>query len=263
MNKNNTSPWAWIPTLYFAQGLPYVVAMTVSVIMYKRMGISNTDIALYTSWLYLPWVIKPFWSPFVDLLKTKRWWVVIMQLLIGAGLAGVAFLIPMPFFFQATLAVFWLIAFSSATHDIAADGFYMLALDSPQQSFFVGIRSTFYRIAMISGQGLLIILAGAMERITGDIKLSWSITFFVLAGIFILLMIYHRYILPRPDSDTSGSKTNASEIFHEFGITFESFFRKKEILIALTFMLVYRLGESMLVKIASPFLLDARETGGL
>lgn len=263
MNKNNTSPWAWIPTLYFAQGLPYVVAMTVSVIMYKRMGISNTDIALYTSWLYLPWVIKPFWSPFVDLLKTKRWWVVIMQLLIGAGLAGVAFLIPMPFFFQATLAIFWLIAFSSATHDIAADGFYMLALDSSQQSFFVGIRSTFYRIAMISGQGLLIILAGAMERITGDIKLSWSITFFVLAGIFILLMIYHRYILPRPDSDTSSSKTNASEIFREFGITFGSFFRKKEILIALTFMLVYRLGESMLVKIASPFLLDARETGGL
>ncbi len=263
MNKNNTSPWAWIPTLYFAQGLPYVVAMTVSVIMYKRMGISNTDIALYTSWLYLPWVIKPFWSPFVDLLKTKRWWVVSMQLLIGAGLAGVAFLIPMPFFFQATLAVFWLIAFSSATHDIAADGFYMLALDSPQQSFFVGIRSTFYRIAMISGQGLLIILAGAMERITGDIKLSWSITFFVLAGVFILIMIYHRYILPRPDSDTSSSKTNASEIFHEFGITFESFFRKKEILIALTFMLVYRLGESMLVKIASPFLLDTRETGGL
>ena len=263
MNKNNTSPWAWIPTLYFAQGLPYVVAMTVSVIMYKRMGISNTDIALYTSWLYLPWVIKPFWSPFVDLLKTKRWWVVSMQLLIGAGLAGVAFLIPMPFFFQATLAVFWLIAFSSATHDIAADGFYMLALDSPQQSFFVGIRSTFYRIAMISGQGLLIILAGAMERITGDIKLSWSITFFVLAGVFILIMIYHRYILPRPDSDTSSSKTNASEIFHEFGITFESFFQKKEILIALTFMLVYRLGESMLVKIASPFLLDTRETGGL
>ena len=258
-----SSPWAWIPTLYFSQGLPYVVAMTVSVIMYKRMGISNTDIALYTSWLYLPWVIKPFWSPFVDLLKTKRWWVVSMQLLIGAGLAGVAFLIPMPFFFQATLAVFWLIAFSSATHDIAADGFYMLALDSPQQSFFVGIRSTFYRIAMISGQGLLIILAGAMERITGDIKLSWSITFFVLAGIFILLMIYHRYILPRPDSDTSSSKTNASEIFREFGITFGSFFRKKEILIALTFMLVYRLGESMLVKIASPFLLDARETGGL
>ena len=161
------SPWAWIPTLYFAEGIPYVVAMTVAVIMYKRLGISNTDIALYTSWLYLPWVIKPFWSPFVDLIKTKRWWITTMQLLIGAGLAGVAFLIPAPFFFQATLAVLWLIAFSSATHDIAADGFYMLALDSGQQSFFVGIRSTFYRLAMIAGQGVLIILAGSLEVATG------------------------------------------------------------------------------------------------
>jgi len=261
--KKNKSPWAWIPTLYFAQGIPYVVAMTVSVIMYKRLGISNTDIALYTSWLYLPWVIKPFWSPFVDLLKTKRWWVVTMQLLIGAGLAGIAFLIPVPFFFQGTLAVFWLIAFSSATHDIAADGFYMLALDSGQQSFFVGIRSTFYRIAMISGQGLLIILAGTLERVTGNIKLSWSITFFVLTGIFMLLMVYHRFVLPKPESDKPGADTNAKNVFKEFAVTFKSFFEKKHIGTALTFMLVYRLGESMLVKIASPFLLDGRETGGL
>lgn len=162
-----TNPWRWIPTLYFAQGLPYVIAMTVVVIMYKRLGISNTDITLYTSWLYLPWVIKPFWSPFVDMLKTKRWWIIALQLLMGAGLGGVAFLIPLPFFFQSTLAVLWLIAFSSATHDIAADGFYMLALDSGQQSFFVGIRSTFYRLAMITGQGLLIIIAGSLESFTG------------------------------------------------------------------------------------------------
>jgi PAT family beta-lactamase induction signal transducer AmpG len=261
--KKTKSPWTWIPTLYFAQGIPYVVAMTVSVIMYKRLGISNTDIALYTSWLYLPWVIKPFWSPFVDLLKTKRWWVVTMQLLIGAGLAGIAFLIPVPFFFQGTLAVFWLIAFSSATHDIAADGFYMLALDSGQQSFFVGIRSTFYRIAMISGQGLLIILAGTLERVTGNIKLSWSITFFVLTGIFMLLMVYHRFVLPKPESDKPGTDTNAKNVIKEFAVTFKSFFEKKHIGTALTFMLVYRLGESMLVKIASPFLLDGRETGGL
>ncbi len=261
LKKSN--PWAWIPTLYFAQGIPYVVAMTVSVIMYKRLGISNTDIALYTSWLYLPWVIKPFWSPFVDLLKTKRWWIISMQLLIGAGLAGVAFLIPMPFFFQGTLAVFWLIAFSSATYDIAADGFYMLALDTPQQSFFVGIRSTFYRIAMISGQGLLIILAGAMERITGNIKLSWSITFFVLSGMFVLLLVYHRFILPKPAADKSGAGSDPKAVMTEFSKTFISFFKKKHILLALGFMLVYRLGESMLVKIASPFLLDAREIGGL
>ncbi len=162
-----TSPWAWIPSLYLAEGLPYVAVMTISVVMYKRMGVSNTDIALYTSWLYLPWVIKPFWSPFVDLLKTKRWWIVSMQILIGAAFAGIAFMIPVPFFFQATLAFFWLLAFSSATHDIAADGFYMIALDSNTQAKFVGIRSTFYRIATIMGQGVLIILAGFLESATG------------------------------------------------------------------------------------------------
>ncbi len=262
-NKTNKSPWTWIPSLYFAEGLPYVVAMTVAVIMYKRLGISNTDIALYTSWLYLPWVIKPFWSPFVDIIKTKRWWIVSMQLLIGAGLAGVAFLIPMAFFFQATLAVLWLIAFSSATHDIAADGFYMLGLDSSQQSFFVGIRSTFYRLAMISGQGLLIIAAGALEHYTGNLRLAWSITFFILSGLFLLFFIYHRFILPRPDSDITKTQNSPNEIFREFGLTFASFFQKKGIGLAITFMLLYRLGEAMLVKMASPFLLDARNVGGL
>ena len=167
MKNLKRSPWAWIPTLYLAEGLPYVAVMTISVILYKRMGVSNTDIALYTSWLYLPWVIKPFWSPFVDLLKTKRWWIVTMQLLLGAGFAGIAFTIPAPFFFQATLAFFWLMAFSSATHDIAADGFYMLALDTNRQALYVGVRSTFYRVATIMGQGLLIILAGLIESATG------------------------------------------------------------------------------------------------
>src|SRR5690606_22212397 len=162
-NKKQSSPWKWIPSLYFAQGIPYVVVMLVSVIMYKRLGISNTDIALYTSWLYLPWVIKPLWSPIVDLIKTKRWWIVTMQLLIGAGLAGVAFTIPAPNFFQISLAFMWLLAFSSATHDIAADGLYMLGLSKHDQAWFVGVRSTFYRIAMITGQGLLIIFAGYIE----------------------------------------------------------------------------------------------------
>ena len=165
--KTQRNPWFWIPTLYFAEGLPYVIVMTLSVIMYKRLGISNTDIALYTSWLYLPWVIKPLWSPIVDLLKTKRFWIVIMQLVVGVGLAGVAFTIPVSNFFQYTLAFFWLLAFSSATHDIAADGFYMLGLSQGDQSFFVGIRSTFYRFAMLTGQGLLVIVAGALETATG------------------------------------------------------------------------------------------------
>jgi len=263
MKNKQQSPWTWIPTLYFAEGLPYVVAMTVAVIMYKRLGISNTDIALYTSWLYLPWVIKPFWSPFVDIIKTKRWWIVSMQLLIGAGLAGVAFLIPMPFFFQATLAVLWLIAFSSATHDIAADGFYMLGLNDSQQSFFVGIRSTFYRLAMISGQGLLIILAGALEHYTGNIRMAWSITFFILAGLFGLFFIYHRFMLPRPDADITKVENSPKEIFREFGLTFASFFQKEGIGLTIAFMLLYRLGEAMLVKMASPFLLDTRTVGGL
>lgn len=161
------SPWSWIPSLYFAEGIPYIVVMTVSVIMYKRLGISNTDIALYTSWLYLPWVIKPLWSPVVDLLKTKRLWIIVMQLIIGAGLAGVAFTIPVDGFFQYTLAFFWLLAFSSATHDIAADGFYMIGLSKHDQAWFVGIRSTFYRLAMITGQGLLVILAGYIESNSG------------------------------------------------------------------------------------------------
>ncbi len=161
---NTPSVWKWVPSLYFAEGLPYVIVMTLSLVMYKRMGISNTDIALYTSWLNLPWVIKPLWSPFVDLIKTKRWWIVSMQLLIGAGLAGIAFTIPTEHFFQVTLAVFWLLAFSSATHDIAADGFYMLGLTPHQQALYVGIRSTFYRIATIAGQGVLIMLAGFLEK---------------------------------------------------------------------------------------------------
>ncbi len=450
MNKNKSkSPWTWIPSLYFAEGIPYVIVMTVSVVMYKRMGISNTDIALYTSWLYLPWVIKPLWSPIVDLLKTKRWWIVIMQLFIGAGLAGVAFTIPIPDFFQYTLAFFWLLAFSSATQDIAADGFYMLALDEQKQAYFIGIRSTFYRLAMITGQGLLIILAGLIEsntglepvkftvstrqnptewqvpstlpvdslsnskqafiisdadillginklssdkvkdiknwaktsnlkngfieaektiesspswwtqnvsqplketlknafgssdnnvnvgteqgniavvgirlakqpandesivinldretgdkdlslihgqrlsfnsdnwnkqawilvqadpklkRITkasfkglsGNIPLAWSITFIVLAAMFFVFVIYHRIILPKPASDTStGDGKNMLKDFFE---TFASFFKKENAGIAISFILLFRLGESQLVKLASPFLLDAREMGGL
>ncbi len=452
------NPWFWVPSLYYAEGIPYVVVMTVAVIMYKRMGISNTDIALYTSWLYLPWVIKPLWSPVVDLLKTKRFWIVAMQLLVGAGLAGVAFTIPVPNFFQYTLAFFWLLAFSSATHDIAADGFYMLGLSQNKQAFFVGIRSTFYRLAMITGQGILIILAGFFEVSTGlppvdvvvktslnnseysvfvhpdslnaqrdnelqilthsseieiqvekiekakadslitfvkdwnlshnfyqderletqagdsqsqndkswftenisepiegfiksvfgkeekiaavnkesgnlgiayfyiskipeenivvnfgseggdksinlvegtrfvftknnwekpalaifqldpkldevttasfqarsgNIPLAWTITFFILAGLFLLFFIYHKFILPFMLDARELVRINGSSVFAEFFKTFALFFKKKNIGVAIAFLLVYRLGESQLVKLASPFMLDARELGGL
>lgn len=253
---NTKNPWSWIPTLYFAEGLPYVLVMTVSVIMYKNLGISNTEIAFYTSWLYLPWVIKPFWSPFVDLLKTKRWWITTMQLLIGAGLAGIAFFLPTSFFFQATLAVFWLMAFSSATHDIAADGFYMLALNESEQSLFVGIRNIFYRIATITGQGLLIVLAGMLEKWTGNIPYAWSLVFFVCAGLFIAIGLYHTYQLPKPTTDKGAS-------LGSLGNLFKTFFQKKGIVLSLAFILLYRLGEAQLAKLASPFLLDSPEMGGL
>ena len=459
LKPTKRNPWAWIPSLYFAEGIPYIVVMTVSVIMYKRMGISNTDIALYTSWLYLPWVIKALWSPVVDLLKTKRLWIIIMQLFIGAGLAGVAFSIPVSNFFQFTLAFFWLLAFNSATHDIAADGFYMLGLSEHDQAWFVGIRSTFYRFAMIFGQGILIILAGYIEsnsgllpveltihskpsaqiiqfispdeisfpespgelkilvyqneieintkavfkskvdsvinfakdwnssngfykagnetrteatveqeepswwssnvvqnlesfirkyfapaeiktaktdltgnfglayfklsgeprtgedvvmnfgRESGDnsislvegtrfvfskenwekpamaviqldpklksetityfvgnagnIPLAWMITFFILAGLFILFFVYHKFILPYPPSDLPAVKSESPNLFSEFFRTFMLFFNKKKIGLILAFILIYRLGEAQLVKLATPFLLDAQEVGGL
>ena len=257
------SPWAWIPTLYFAQGLPYVAVMTISVIMYKRLGISNAELAFYTGWLNLPWVIKPLWSPFIDLIKTKRWWITWMQLLIGAGLAGIAFTLPTDYFFQLTLAVFWLMAFSSATHDIAADGFYMLGLNTHEQALFVGIRSTFYRIATIAGQGLLIMLAGHLESTTNNIPFAWSITFMVLAGLFLALWAWHKFILPRPDADKAACKVSASTLMQEFWATFASFFRKKQAGIAILFMLLYRLPEAQLAKMSIPFLIDPVGEGGL
>jgi PAT family beta-lactamase induction signal transducer AmpG len=421
--SKRSRPWLWVPSLYFAEGIPYVLVMTLSVIFYKRMGISNSQIALYTSWLYLPWVIKPLWGPVVDILRTKRFWILVMQLCIGAGLAGVAFTIPVDRFLQFTLAFFWLLAFSSATHDIAADGFYMLALSKGDQAFFVGIRSTFYRIAMLTGQGLLVILAGFFEAktglppveldviavegstalefdpehislpageggtyfltpdevrigldgitealaseflsrvndwnslhgfypaleengteaagdkltgnlgytwfrlsekpeadesivlnfsfdkgdksiglvqsyrfdfnesnwdvpafavfkldpklskttsasfsgLSGNIRFAWSMVFGIIAVVFVGFHIYHRFALPRPPDDQSNRSTDGS-FFKEFLVTFADFFRKKNIGVILLFLLVYRLGESQLVKLASPFLLDSREADGL
>ncbi|QOJ28663.1 MAG: MFS transporter [Ignavibacteriales bacterium] len=457
------NPWAWVPSLYFAEGIPYIVVMTLSVIMYKRLGVSNTEIALYTSWLYLPWVIKPLWSPLVDLTRTKRFWTVIMQLFIGAGLAGIALTIPADDYIRYTMAFFWLLAFSSATHDIAADGFYMIALPEHEQALYVGIRSTFYRVASITGQGLLVILAGTLESstglppaefsfravkgdqanvrflddsvqfrsvaagdlqilvsdaktsislvqtpkettdsligavkeynlsngfygtqavpapaaaaeeeegwyqtyiskpyseyivtpledflrtnfgdeakqtarvlkagnvgivyirlseapgretvvnisksggdnnftmlegarivftdsnwnipaavavqtdpklnfesaatfqaVSGNIPLAWSITFYIIAGLFLLFFIWHKFILPYPVTDKAA--VSGGNIFKEFFRTFALFFKKEKIGLILGFLLLFRFAEAQLVKLASPFLLDTKEVGGL
>ena len=260
--RKRTSPWAWIPTLYFAEGIPYVVVMAISTVMYKRLGLGNAEIALYTSWLYLPWVIKPFWSPFVDLIRTKRWWVVAMQLLVGAALGGVAFTLNLPSAVQWTLACFWLMAFSSATHDIAADGYYMLALDSHEQAFYVGIRSTFYRVATIAGQGILIMLAGVLEVYTRSVPYAWSLTFYLTAALFLGLCLYHQCVLPRPASDDRRTVA-AGHIAVEFLDTFLSFFRKPGIGVALLFMLFYRFPEAMLTKICPLFMLESKGGGGL
>lgn len=259
MSRN---PWTWIPTLYFAQGLPYVAVMTISVIMYKRLGISNTDIALYTGWLYLPWVIKPFWSPFVDIISTKRRWTLTMQWLIAAAFAGIAFALPTPLWFSLTLAVFWMVGFTSATHDIAADGYYMLALSEHQQSLYVGIRSTFYRVATVVGQGLLVIIAGALETATGDIPLSWAIVFAILSLLFLGFALYHSWAMPKVESK-AGKLRSASDVWREFVDVFAEFFRKKQVGVAIIFMLLYRLPEAQLVKLINPFLLDPAEAGGL
>ena len=256
-----SSPWRWIPTLYFGQGLPYVVVMTLSVVMYKNLGLDNTAIALYTSWLYLPWVIKPLWSPLVDLLGTRRGWVVGLQFLVGAALAGVALTLPLQGFFQMSLAVFWLMAFASATHDIAADGFYMMALKQHQQAAFVGIRSLFYRVSMIAGQGGLVYLAGHLAETTGQVVLAWQVVLGLLGLTFLLLFAWHRAVLPRPAEDRTAAPGAA--LWPAFVETFTSFFRRRDIALVLAFLLLFRLGEAQLVKLLAPFLLDPRAQGGL
>ena len=260
---NNRNPWAWVPTLYFAEGVPYVAVMTISVIIYKRLGLSNADITLYTSWLYLPWVIKPLWSPFVDMLRTKRWWILVMQILIAAALAGVAFTIPGPWWLQGSLAFFWLLAFSSATHDIAADGFYMLGLEQHQQAYFVGIRSTFYRIATIFSSGLLVGLAGVLQVLTRSIAYAWSLVFYLIAGLFISLWLYHSWALPRPSEDNHRMQKSAKDIMNEFWNTLVTFFQKPQVWIGICFMLFYRMPEGLLAKVSALFLVDKMSNGGL
>ena len=253
--------WWWIPTLYFGQGIPYVAVMTLSVILYKNMGVSNTDIALYTSWLYLPFVIKPLWSPFVDMFRSKRWWIVWLELLIGAAFALVALTLPMENFFRITLAVFWLLAFSAATHDIASDGFYMLGLQQYEQAAYVGIRSTFFLLSMITGQGGLVFLAGRLTDVTGNLTLAWSIVFLLLGAMFVSLFAYHGLMLPRPANDVANIEEG--KVGRTFVLIFAKFLKKKEIITVLAFLLLYRFAESQLVKIAPVFLLDATEKGGL
>ena len=272
------SPWAWVPTLYFAQGIPYFIVNNISVLMFAKMGVPNGEMALFTSLLYLPWTIKPFWSPFIDIIKTKRWWIISMQILMSIAFILLTLSIPKPdeatiaagttpiSMFTITLVLFIITAFASATHDIAADGFYMLALRQSDQAAFVGIRSTFYRLASIFGQGVLVAIAGAIELRNKDIPLSWTITMLVTAVMFSLVTFYHLFAIPKPTSDKSvltPGTASAKAIFQEFGRTFATYFTKPGVWLAIAFMLLYRLPEAFLIKMCMPFLVASKEAGGL
>lgn len=273
------NPWAWIPTLYFAQGIPFIFINMVTMVLFTQLGMSETDATLYTGWLYLPWVIKPFWGPIVDIIRTKRWWTVTMQICVAVGLAAIAFTLPLPnkeeiaqglpvSAFMICLFFYFITAFCSATHDIASDGFYMIALNTSEQSMFVGIRSTFYRCANVFGQGGLVMLAGFLESQTGSVSTAWQYTVIICAVFFGVVSIWHAFILPTPAADKAVGgedvkKKSVGDILREFSGSFVTFFQKKHVVLAMLFMLLYRLPEAQVVKLCQPFLLAARDAGGL
>ena len=273
----NISPWVWVPTLYFAQGIPYFIVNNISVMMFAKMGVPNGQMALFTSLLYLPWAIKPFWSPFVDIIKTKRWWTIAMQIIMSAAFVLLTLSMPHPepemiasgqtpiSIFTITLLLFAITAFASATHDIAADGFYMIALTQKNQAAFVGIRSTFYRLSSIFGQGVLVYIAGLIETSSGDIPMSWQMTLLVTAVLFCAVTLYHIFFMPRPEVEkkAEGEPMSAGKIMQEFGRTFVTYFKKPGLILAILFMLLYRLPEAFLIKMCTPFLVASREVGGL
>lgn len=258
--QHNQKPWTYIPTLYFAQGIPNTIINTVSVILYKRLAISNEQITFWTSFLNLPWVLKMLWAPFIDTNSTKRTWMLAMQFTMFACLALVALSLQLPNFFFISLVLFAVASFISATYDIATDGFYMLVLSAEQQAFFVGFRSLFFRLAMLFGSGFLVFLAGRLEIYLNNIRLAWTITIGFSSILFIVLFIYHRLILPTPDAD-GANKSTTNET--PFWLVIKSYFQQERITAVLAFILLYRLGEAMLVKLASLFLLDPIEKGGL
>lgn len=263
LNNIKSSPWSWVTTLNFAEGIPNAIVVTMSVLMYKNLGVSNTKTALFTSLIYLAWVIKPLWSPIVDIVATKRKWILWMELAMGVAFGATAFLLLTPWFFVPTLILLGLVAFMSATHDIAADGFYMLGLSEHQQSYFVGVRSLCYRLAMVAITGGSPLISGLLIKMGISVALSWAIVFGIVAALFIALSGYHTVVLPRPSTDCGKPDHSLKQIALEFGKSFDTFFAKPGIGVAMLFMVFYRLPESLLVKMITPFLVDPVEKGGL
>jgi len=263
----------WVPTLYFTEGIPYFLVNSISTMLFAKMGVPNDQLAFFTTLLYFPWFLKGLWSPFVDVFRTKRWWVVTMQAAMTVLCILLTLTLPHPSadmiaakatsagMFRWTLVLFILTAFSSATHDIAADGYYMLAHDEQSQARFIGIRSTFYRIASVFSQGVLVYIAGYIENKTGDIPLSWQLTLGATSVILLLVTLYHCFCLPKVEKEDKLRETgDGRKVWKELGEAFRAFFTKPGVGLAIGFMLLYRLSEGFLVKLSAPFLVDSRET---
>ena len=253
------NPWAWVPTLYLAEGIPYFLVTSVSVTLFTQLGMPNAQMALFTSLIAFPWVVKPLWSPFVDVLRTKRWWVLTMQAVMAVTVLLLALLAPRGFFTIA-LILFTITAFCSATHDIAADGYYMLALTQKEQSAYVGLRSTFYRIANIFCQSLLLMLVGWLQERT-EVPAAWRYALLLCSAIIALIAVWHMWAMPKVENNEQSLRFG--EILREVGQVFAEFFRKPGIALALCFMLLYRLPEALLLKLCNPFFLAPVEQGGL
>lgn len=264
-----SNPWLWVPTLYFAEGVPYFLVTTTSIVLFNQLGMPNGKMALFTSIIAFPWVVKPLWSPFVDIVKTKRWWILAMQTLMALSVLLLAWLAPAGHFTLALL-FFTLTAFASATHDIAADGLYMLALTEKEQAAFVGIRSTFYRLAGIFCQSLLLLLVGWLQTCT-SVPMAWMYVLLGCGALIACIALWHNLFLPwaedatliRPREVQTAAAAHSRHLMLEVGMTFVEFFRKPGIGLALCFMLLYRLPEALLLKMNNPFFLAEQSAGGL
>ena len=274
------NPWLWVPTLYFLEGIPYFLVNNISMVMFNQMGVPNGEMSFFTTLLYFPWALKFLWAPFVDLIKTKRWWFITMQFIM-LGLAALTILaIPQPDpatiaatatevkLFTGVLISFIIMAFASATHDIAADGFYMLALTSGVQAAMIGWRSVFYRLSNVFCNSALIAIPGIVYDWTikqgeANMPIAWQVTMLITTIIFTLMAVWHLFFTPRPDTDKPNADTSVKEIITGFGKAFATYFTKPALWVAIAFMLLYRLPEGFLLKMIYPFLLGSREVGGL
>lgn len=252
-------PSIFIPTLYFVEGLPYTIVNMMSVVFFKTLGASNEFIGM-TSFLYIPWTIKLFWAPLVDFYSTKRTWILISQGVLAALVAVSAFGAITPWAIVVALFLFAAIAIASATQDIAIDGYYLDVLDPSQQAFYVGVRNAAYKIAWLLGAGGLVYLAGSLENTLG-VAGGWGVAFGVCSVILVVCLLFHMWYLPRPPKpEITGGETLT---FGQFSRVFTTYFNQPGILAIVVYILIFRLGDALMLKMAQPFLLDGAGAGGL